>query len=74
VLSLTEQAPVEHMLVLQGFPICDTPPLTEEEAAEELRIEAELREAKKQARKTGHHLHANGKKLEKNSNARPRPL
>ena len=38
------------MLALQGFPICDTPPLTDEEVADELRIEAELRAAKKRKR------------------------
>jgi hypothetical protein len=60
------------MMVMQGFPVCeDTPDLTSEHLMDEQRFEAEFWEAKKQASKTDNHLHANGKKLKKKSNARP---
>ncbi len=63
------------MLVLQGYPVCeDVPDLTTEELMEHQRFGIEYIEARRQASKTDHPLHVNGKKLKKNSNASPRRL
>ncbi len=55
------------MLVLQGFIVCSTPPLTTEQVMEKQRRRARIREASMQAR--GADKRANGKKLKKKSNA-----
>ena len=56
------------MLVLQGFLVCKTRPLTDEQVMEKQRRRAKIRESM-QAEKR-----ANGKKLKKKCHASPRRL
>ncbi len=63
------------MLFLQGYPVCEeVPDFTTEDLMELQGFEIEYIDPRRQASKTDHPLHANGKQLEKNSNASPRRL